>query len=193
MHINNNENKWYLLYTAPRAEKKVNAALIKRAFTTFLPLQTKVVQWSDRKKKVETPLFSSYIFIYTSMSFYYEILNTLGVVKFVNFQGQPVVLRDSQIELIKLMVANYEDIEGITETFEKGESVKIIKDERLRECNYGKYNGEPSSIVEPMQEVNISEPFPEGESYEDVKARIQDFLEDLKKNPPKVIAVPIIK
>jgi transcription antitermination factor NusG len=126
VHIENKEYKWYLLYTAPRAEKKVNAALIKREFTTFLPLQRKIVQWSDRKKTIDSPLFSSYIFIYTSMSFYYEILNTLGVVKFVNFQGQPVVLRDSQIELIKLMVANYEDIEGVTETFEKGESVKII-------------------------------------------------------------------
>lgn len=126
MHLENKQYKWYLLYTAPRAEKKVNLELTKRDFTTFLPLQKKIVQWSDRKKTIESPLFSSYIFIYTSMSFYYEILNLHGVVKFVNFQGQPVVLRDEQIELIKLMVANYEDIEGITESFEKGENVKII-------------------------------------------------------------------
>jgi|SRR3989344_3129128 len=65
-------------------------------------------------------------------------------------------------------------------TFE-GE-VSIIPDARLRECNYGKYNGEPSSIVEPMQEKSITERFPDGESYEDVKARIADFLEFLKKN-----------
>ncbi|MBD3360569.1 hypothetical protein GF366_02080 [Candidatus Peregrinibacteria bacterium] len=60
--------------------------------------------------------------------------------------------------------------------------VEIIKDKRLRECNYGKYNAKPSEIVEPMQEENITKRFPEGESYEDVKARIQDFLNDLKKN-----------
>ena len=53
MHIENKQYKWYLLYTAPRAEKKVNAALIKREFTTFLPLQKKVVQWSDRKKTID--------------------------------------------------------------------------------------------------------------------------------------------
>ena len=74
MHLENKQYKWYLLYTAPRAEKKVNAELIKREFTTFLPLQKKIVQWSDRKKTIDSPLFSSYIFIYTSMSFYYEIL-----------------------------------------------------------------------------------------------------------------------
>jgi len=60
--------------------------------------------------------------------------------------------------------------------------VPIITDERLRECNYGKYNAQSSAIVEPMQENQITERFPEGESYEDVKNRIADFLEFLKKN-----------
>lgn len=119
-------NKWYLLYTAPRAEKKVNIELNHREFITFLPLQKKIVQWSDRKKTVESPLFSSYLFIYTSLSYYYELLNIPGIVKFVNFQGQPVTLEEGQIELIKLMVANYSEIEAVTEQFEKGEAVRII-------------------------------------------------------------------
>jgi len=58
----------------------------------------------------------------------------------------------------------------------------IIPDARLRECNYGKYTGQPSSIVEPMQEKMITEKFPDGESYEDVKTRISDFLQFLKNN-----------
>jgi alpha-ribazole phosphatase/probable phosphoglycerate mutase len=57
----------------------------------------------------------------------------------------------------------------------------IIPDARLRECNYGKYNGQPSSVVEPMQERMTTERFPEGESYEDVKARMADFLAFLKR------------
>lgn len=64
-----------------------------------------------------------------------------------------------------------------------GDKFPIIKDSRLRECNYGTLNGGPSSIVEPMQEKEcIENRFPEGESYEDVKARVADFLEFLKKN-----------
>ncbi|MEK7608337.1 MAG: histidine phosphatase family protein [Patescibacteria group bacterium] len=58
----------------------------------------------------------------------------------------------------------------------------IISDARLRECNYGTYNGHPSFVVEPMQEKCITERFPEGESYEDVKARLNDFLAFLKKD-----------
>ena len=60
--------------------------------------------------------------------------------------------------------------------------VPIIPDARLRECNYGKFNAQSSNIVEPMQEKAITEKFPDGESYEDVKVRIADFLDFLKKN-----------
>lgn len=64
-----------------------------------------------------------------------------------------------------------------------GGVLPIIEDSRLRECNYGKLNGALSSIVEPMQEKEcIYKPFPEGESYEDVKNRIGDFVEFLKQN-----------
>lgn len=59
---------------------------------------------------------------------------------------------------------------------------KIIMDKRLRECNYGKYNAHSSDIVEPMQEKCIVKRFDGGESYEDVKKRIKDFLDFLKKN-----------
>lgn len=55
----------------------------------------------------------------------------------------------------------------------------IVKDRRLRECNYGDYNGRPSHIVEPLQQKSITEPMPNGESYENVKDRIANFLEHL--------------
>jgi broad specificity phosphatase PhoE len=60
---------------------------------------------------------------------------------------------------------------------------EIIPDARLRECNYGDLNGASSDIVEPMQEDEcIEKPFPNGESYEDVKTRIADFVTFLKQN-----------
>ena len=63
-----------------------------------------------------------------------------------------------------------------------GNSVPIIQDKRLRECNYGDFNAKSSDIVEPLQEKNITDRFPNGESYEDVKRRIQDFINFLKQN-----------
>lgn len=63
-----------------------------------------------------------------------------------------------------------------------GNAVKIIQDKRLRECNYGDYNGKASSFVESMQEEAIDKQFPNGESYEDVKRRISEFLNYLFEN-----------
>ena len=63
-----------------------------------------------------------------------------------------------------------------------GGVVPIIQDKRLRECDYGDYNAKPSVIVEPMQEKCVTERFPNGESYEDVKIRLADFLGFLKEN-----------
>ncbi len=54
-------------------------------------------------------------------------------------------------------------------------------DERLRECNYGEYNGYLATVIEQMQKKCIIDRFPGGESFEDVKERVADFLEFLKK------------
>jgi alpha-ribazole phosphatase/probable phosphoglycerate mutase len=63
-----------------------------------------------------------------------------------------------------------------------GDKFPIIKDARLRECNYGKLNRAPKVKVEAMREACLSVPFPEGESYSDTSQRMKSFLEDLLKN-----------
>jgi len=63
-----------------------------------------------------------------------------------------------------------------------GSMCPVIDDARLRECNYGVYNGQLSAIVEPLQETMITTRFEGGESYEDVKARMSDLIEFVKKN-----------
>ncbi|MBP7885522.1 histidine phosphatase family protein [Patescibacteria group bacterium] len=61
-----------------------------------------------------------------------------------------------------------------------GDTLPIVIDPRLRECNYGTYNGQSSDIVEPLQEQNITTRFPDGESYDDVKVRIEEFITSIK-------------
>lgn len=62
-----------------------------------------------------------------------------------------------------------------------GDAYPVHVDRRLRECNYGDLNGQDSDIVEPLQEQSIATRMPSGESYEDVKLRIQDFLDFIKR------------
>jgi len=98
----------------------------------------------------------------------------------------------NQIKGKKFDVVFCSDLKRAVESTEitfKGK-VSIIIDKRLRECNYGKFNGGKSEIVEPMQEKFIYKRFPDGESYEEVKGRIKDFLEFLKnKFDNKKIAI----
>ncbi len=63
-----------------------------------------------------------------------------------------------------------------------GDKFPIIKDKRLRECNYGDLTQHSSSEVDPAKLEHISKPFSNGESYEDTAKRMKEFLEDLMKN-----------
>jgi transcription antitermination factor NusG len=59
---------WYAVQTRARNEKVVCERLQEQGLSTFLPLVTEVRRWSDRKKKVELPLFSCYVFVRCSLS-----------------------------------------------------------------------------------------------------------------------------
>ena len=59
-------------------------------------------------------------------------------------------------------------------------SFESTSDKRLRECNYGDYDGEDKKLV--VYEKHIIEPFPNGESLKDVEARIRDFLKYISEN-----------
>ena len=62
-----------------------------------------------------------------------------------------------------------------------GDKFQIVKDARLRECDYGDYTQQSSEIVDGQKPQRIHEPFPNGESYEQTTERMRSFLEDLKK------------
>ena len=59
-------------------------------------------------------------------------------------------------------------------------NVKKLQDRRLRECNYGDFDGKDKSLV--VYEEHIEKPFPNGESLKDVENRIKDFIHFLKEN-----------
>jgi len=63
-----------------------------------------------------------------------------------------------------------------------GNRFPIIKDKRLRECDYGDLTQHPTEEIEPMKVDYITKPFPNGESYEQTFERMKEFLDNLKKN-----------
>lgn len=63
-----------------------------------------------------------------------------------------------------------------------GDKFSIIKDARLRECNYGDFTQHPSEEVETQKPQRITEPFPNGESYTQTTERMRGFLTDLLRD-----------
>lgn len=118
---------WHVVYTKPRWEKKLNDLLIQKKIDVFLPMYKTIRQWSDRKKKVELPLFNSYLFVNVTHEEYFEVLNTPGAVKYIFFEGKAAVLSDKQIEAIKLLIDSDLTFEVIENILPLGTKVEITK------------------------------------------------------------------
>ena len=115
---------WYAVYTRPRHEKKVFEALQEMGWETFLPMVTRIRVWKDRKKKVEMPLFSSYLFARFDYKYRFDLLHISGVVKVVNFKGVPAVVPEWQIDALKKMIENPEKMQ-LEHYMRAGEQVEV--------------------------------------------------------------------
>ena len=57
--------RWYAIHTVARHEKCVTQQLQESGIVAFLPLMRQIRQWSDRRARVDVPLFSCYAFVRT--------------------------------------------------------------------------------------------------------------------------------
>ncbi|HEX8020670.1 UpxY family transcription antiterminator [Mucilaginibacter sp.] len=118
-------NKWYPVYTNPRAEKKAYEALMSKGINVYLPLHRQLKQWSDRRKWVEEPFLKSYLFVYIAEQEQAEVLMTKGISRFLYFSGKPAVMPDKQIHELKLLMASPYELEITEEDLQPGEKIKI--------------------------------------------------------------------
>lgn len=119
---------WYVFYTKSRQEKKVKDLLLKNGYEVFLPMQKVMRQWTDRKKKVEVPLFNSYIFVRDADYKIADILQTPGVAWNIRHNGKPAILRPEEFEIIQRFITTgfFLETTGEVESFKVGDKAKII-------------------------------------------------------------------
>ena len=118
--------KWYAVYTRARAEKKVYRDLTVRDIEALLPIQKTLRHWSDRKKIVELPLFTSYVFVRIAPIEHDKVLQTYGAVKYVSFEGKAVSIPQIQIDNLLLLVNSDADIVPNCQHFELGQHVEVM-------------------------------------------------------------------
>lgn len=108
------KRKWFVIYTRARWEKKVDLLLKQQGIESFCPLRTVKSQWSDRKKTVDVPLFSSYVFVHVNLKEELNVRQTYGVLNFIYYMGKPAVIRDTEVHKIKELLVVHPDAEVVS-------------------------------------------------------------------------------
>ena len=117
--------KWYAVYTKPRWEKKVAAALTTQGITNYCPLNRVVRQWSDRKKTVQEPLFTSYVFVHVQEKQFPQLKKLDGILHLVCWLGKPAVIREEEIEVIRQFLREHGQVRLEKTTVRLNDTIKI--------------------------------------------------------------------
>lgn len=131
--------KWYAVYTRPKWEKKVAQLLTARKIETYCPLNKVQKQWSDRKKLLEEPLFTSYVFVHVNPGEHGLVKQSDGVINFVHWLGSPAIIRDEEIDTIREFLEEYHNV--------KLEKAIVNVNDRIR-ITGGPLGGKEGDVIE---------------------------------------------
>ena len=115
--MNQNE-RWYVLFTKQQCERKVVLALTNKGYQCFCPYQNVNALWKTQGKPVQTPLFSSHVFVRCTPDHFYDIKKTPGVINFMYRRNQLAVVTNEDMVTITHTVNNYRNIKVLKSGFE---------------------------------------------------------------------------
>lgn len=122
----NTQSHWYAVYTKPKWEKKVAIYLTREGIENYCPLNKTLKQWHDRKKWVEEPVFTSYVFVYIDPKDLVSVKKTDGVINLVYWLGKPAVIKDDEISAVKNFLSVYQQVKLEKTQIKPSDSVQIL-------------------------------------------------------------------
>jgi transcription antitermination factor NusG len=96
--------RWHAVWTRSRHEQAVCGQLQQKAIESFLPTISRWSRWTDRKKKIDWPLFPGYCFARFPDTTRLDVLKCSGVVTIVSVDGAPAPIPDHEIDSIRQLV-----------------------------------------------------------------------------------------
>lgn len=121
---------WIAAYTRPRSEKKASSILKSFGIETYIPIQTEIRQWSDRKKKIEVVIIPNIIFAYIRESDINAIRQNYLITKILSTPGhkEPAHIPTKQIEKLKFMLKESDSpVSFRAIDLKKSDTVKVIR------------------------------------------------------------------
>jgi len=119
-----NKNNWFVLVTKPRNEKKVESRLNEIGIEAYCPVRTELRQWSDRKKKIKTPLLPSMLLVKISNNLRDIVFDIPHVRRYLFWKGQPAVVREDEVAVLR-KVADQEFSSVTLQKFAPGTKIDL--------------------------------------------------------------------
>ena len=132
------EKKWFVVYTRPQQELKVAEQLSAMGITNYCPTITLLKQYSDRKKKVNKPLLSSYVMVELEENQRNKVFSCSGIVRYLFYLGRPAVVPTFEINLMQNHLNGVYNDSKVT-TLSIGDSYTITQ---------GPFSGNCGKVVE---------------------------------------------
>lgn len=121
---------WIAVLVQMNTEQKSSTKLTKLGITNYVPTQSEIHQWSDRKKKIERIVIPMVVFVLVDKEIEKQLRTYSFIYKFISYPGQKeaAIIPDEQIEKLKFMLNNAETAVEISDSiFEVGEEVEIVR------------------------------------------------------------------
>ncbi|MGB0933377.1 MAG: transcription termination/antitermination NusG family protein [Lishizhenia sp.] len=115
---------WHVLITKPKHEKKVSERLLKMGFDVCMPTKIEHKKWSDRIKKVESPLLPSMVLINVTEKERNTVINVPGVVRYLFWLGKPAVVTQEEVDVLNTVSKQNVNIETIS-PLQEGSEIEI--------------------------------------------------------------------
>ncbi len=116
--------KWYAIHVRLRSEKSVYKEPAKKRIECLLPSIDEVHRWCDRIRLVPAQLFPGYLFVKINLPD--RVLQTEGVVRFVDTRRPPCVLLADQIEWVRIVLGCPETLRREA-SLSTGQRVQVVK------------------------------------------------------------------
>ena len=116
---------WNVIYTKSRSEKKVEERLKNIGIEAYCPVRTEVKFWSDRKKSILVPVLPSMVLVKIEKNKRNQVFDIPGVVRYMFWLKKHAVVRDSEVDSLKLLLKSNNIIEQSVENYNVGDEIKI--------------------------------------------------------------------
>jgi len=125
-HLDAEIPKWFAVYTKYKREKVIQKELDRQDITAYLPIQKITRVYASKRKVVQLPLISCYIFVKITKQEYIKVLQAEGVVNFVKIAKNLISIPEREIEIMKQIVGEGIPVTAEPTRLQKGDAVEII-------------------------------------------------------------------